>query len=64
MNKLILALFASLTLLGNLQAGTCYGDAGCTACSTCNYCKHCNEGGGTCGVREGTSAGRGSRRGH
>jgi len=64
MRKIILSFFTVFTLLGNLQAGTCYGDADCTACTTCNYCKHCNEGGGTCGVKNGTSAGRGSRRGH
>ena len=44
---LILALLLLFVHPG--QAGTCRGEAGCTACSNCQYCKHCKAG-GTCGV--------------
>lgn len=44
------------------KGARCTGSAYCRACSDCSRCAHCNAG-GTCGVCEGTSSGRGTGKG-
>jgi hypothetical protein len=49
----LLAAAISAAHVAPAMAARCTGAADCRACTNCSRCYHCNEGGGTCGVKDG-----------